>query len=122
MSAQWVVVLRRGVDPDEIVVYGPFDHDTAGHFAAYLAAEVDPAGVHEVRSPVRELLGWREHVLSEQRPRTDLENLLRRLVEHETDPCELDHHGYCQAHHLHSPPCPVAVGRKLLGLDEKGPS
>lgn len=45
-----------------------------------------------------------------------LRELLAQLVDE--DPCRLDHHGYCQAHSLHSPPCPHQVAKELLG----GPS
>lgn len=48
--------------------------------------------------------------------RDDTRALLRRLVAHEDDPCELDHHGYCQTHGLHSPPCAVRVARKHLKI------
>lgn len=46
-----------------------------------------------------------------------VEELLHRFVDHETDPCRLDHHGYCQehpgCHEIND--CPVAKGRALLG-------
>lgn len=45
-----------------------------------------------------------------------LRDLLAQLVDE--DPCWLDHNGYCQAHGLHSPPCPHEVAKELLG----GPS
>lgn len=43
----------------------------------------------------------------------DAASLLKRLID--DDPCQLDHHGYCQAHGLYSPPCPHAEAKKLLG-------
>ena len=30
------------------------------------------------------------------------------------DECDLDHHGYCQAHNLHSMPCPHPLGRRFV--------
>ena len=30
------------------------------------------------------------------------------------DECSLDHHGYCQAHNLHSMPCPHPLGRQFV--------
>ena len=54
MSAQFVVVLT-----EQQMVYGPFDdRPEAQAFADYLAAEVDPATVQDLRSPTSELLGW----------------------------------------------------------------
>ena len=50
---------------------------------------------------------------------TDLANatgILRRLVEHDTDPCDFDHDGLCQTHSLHSQPCPVASARRFINL------
>lgn len=39
--------------------YGPFDdHEEAQLFAGFLTAEVDPAKVARLRSPVGELLSW----------------------------------------------------------------
>lgn len=43
--------------------------------------------------------------------------LLHRFVDHETDPCQLDHHGYCQAHpgaQETGQECAVSEGRRLL--------
>ena len=57
-APQYVVVLR-----EQGSVFGPFDHrPTAARFAEYLTAEVDPADVRPLCSPVADLLGWREHV------------------------------------------------------------
>lgn len=40
-------------------------------------------------------------------------NLLRRVAS--TEPCELDHHGYCQSHGwLCSAPCPQGVAKEFL--------
>lgn len=51
----WVVVLAHGQG-----IYGPFaDFAEAGDFANFLRIEVDPATVHELKSPVGELLAWR---------------------------------------------------------------
>jgi hypothetical protein len=46
--------------------------------------------------------------------------LLRGLVEPESDPCSFDHHGYCQAHGWFGEPgeCGVREARQLLGLDD----
>lgn len=30
------------------------------------------------------------------------------------DACEIDHNGYCQAHNLHSEPCPHPLGRRFV--------
>lgn len=52
----WVVVLA-----DDQGIYGPFaDFAEAGKFADFLRIEVDPATVHEIKSPVGELLAWRD--------------------------------------------------------------
>ncbi|MFB4273075.1 hypothetical protein [Nonomuraea sp. GTA35] len=57
----WIVRLV-----EQRIPYGPFDdEDLAGEFAAYLTAEVDPAEVEPLRSPVGELLSWRKHVKEE---------------------------------------------------------
>lgn len=55
----YVVLLQTA--PREHIPYGPFgDKGTADLFAAYLTSEVDPAKTIELRSPVRELIGfWR---------------------------------------------------------------
>jgi len=59
-----VLLSRPNRDP---YVYGPFgDRTLAAQFAAFLRAEVDPAVVVEVLSPVRELLCWREGIKIEQ--------------------------------------------------------
>lgn len=42
-----------------------------------------------------------------------LMSILRRMVDHENDPCELDHHGSCQTHNSGSP-CITAVARRSL--------
>lgn len=36
------------------------------------------------------------------------------ILLHDPDPCEYDHHGYCQAHSLHENPCPHGVMQHLL--------
>jgi len=42
--------------------------------------------------------------------------LLGHFVDHEDQPCELNHHGACKAHGgSELRPCDVAVGRELLG-------
>jgi hypothetical protein len=48
--------------------------------------------------------------------RDDARALLLRLVEAEDGPCHLDHHGYCQMHGLHSPPCAVRAAREFLEI------
>lgn len=59
MTDQWIVLLRTG-SPEEIHAYGPMDAETAGEFAAFLTAEVDPATMRKLNDPTRELLGyWR---------------------------------------------------------------
>ena len=44
-----------------------------------------------------------------------LEALLHAFVDHEDQPCSLDHHGYCQEHDSFSEGrCKVAEARELL--------
>lgn len=58
MSEQWIVTLD-----EQQHSYGPFDdRETANRFADFLTAEVDPATVHRLYSPVVSLLGWRDLV------------------------------------------------------------
>lgn len=63
-----------------------------------------------------------------QRTRTDackiianLKTILRGLCEHESDPCSLDHEGYCQGHGRFDEPeeggCMIRQARTALGLD-----
>lgn len=60
MARSWCVVLK---DRPTVVPWGPFDdRGTAEEFALYLNAEVDPAEVKPMQSPVRDLLGWRRGV------------------------------------------------------------
>lgn len=55
----WIVLLQQ----PGLHAYGPFATvEEAEEFRAFLAAEVDPAAVLKLASPVRELLGWREQV------------------------------------------------------------
>ena len=42
-----------------------------------------------------------------------LRGMLHLLVDHESEPCRLDHEGYCQAHGL-TRPCTVATAKELL--------
>lgn len=59
MSGQWVVLLRTGVGAAGVHPFGPFDDDAVAQcFADYLTAEVDPAVVVSLRSPVAELLSF----------------------------------------------------------------
>ena len=54
----WIVRLLDHPGP-----YGPFDDEQqAGRFADYLTAEVDPAIVEPLLSPLNEVLNWRDHV------------------------------------------------------------
>lgn len=48
--------------------------------------------------------------------RNEARGLLYRFVDHDDEPCWLDHHGYCQAHGLSNGPCRVAEARRILGL------
>lgn len=59
MSDQWVVAVDFAQ-----AMYGPFaDEETAREFAEYLKVEVDPATVHKLLSPAREVLNsWRRHL------------------------------------------------------------
>lgn len=59
MSGQWVV------DIPGQAVYGPFGSEAeALAFRDFLADEVDPATVWPLKSPVSELLSWRDFMLS----------------------------------------------------------
>lgn len=60
----FVVQLR-----EQKITYGPFaTEEEAQGFAVFLTCEVDPAEVHRLRSPVLELLSWRETVLPDITP------------------------------------------------------
>lgn len=51
-----------------------------------------------------------------------LAELVHRLTDHETDPCDYDHHDLCQAHALHERPCPFEEAKELfLGLRRSEP-
>jgi hypothetical protein len=55
-----VVAIKSGT------VFGPFYSRTeAQRFAAFVTAEVDPAEVRTLCSPVIELLNWRDHCAPE---------------------------------------------------------
>jgi hypothetical protein len=57
----WIVMLTTGKDLR--ICFGPFDDEAlASRFAEFVTAEVDPAVVLRVESPVTELLNWREAV------------------------------------------------------------
>lgn len=63
----WIV--RLPVGRDQHCIYGPIaDRGEAERFAAYLSAEVDPAFVEPLCSPLGDLLTWREHVKSRDLP------------------------------------------------------
>jgi hypothetical protein len=51
-------------------------------------------------------------------PEDPTKPILRRLIAQliDPDPCRYDHHGYCQAHSLHSAPCPHEQA-KALGIE-----
>lgn len=40
--------------------------------------------------------------------------LLQRFVDHDDEPCNVDHNGYCQAHGLSSAPCKIAEARTFI--------
>lgn len=46
-------------------------------------------------------------------------NLLDELTD--ADDCQYDHHGNCQAHSLHSKPCPHERAKKILRNRPKEP-
>lgn len=50
--------------------------------------------------------------------RDELRAIVRDLSEHEDQPCQFDHHGYCQEHGWleTDPPCPIPRARAALGL------
>lgn len=49
---------------DRAAIWGPFaTREDAEKFAAFAAAEIDPAEVRTLSSPVGELLAWRETML-----------------------------------------------------------
>jgi hypothetical protein len=55
---QFIVVLKG---QHQRVAWGPFDtRGEAEEFAAFATAEIDPAEVRTLSSPVGELLAWRE--------------------------------------------------------------
>lgn len=59
--ARYIVLLDPAATPSASpeYVYGPFDNrDLAEQFAEFLTAEVDPASVHELRDPAKELLNF----------------------------------------------------------------
>lgn len=53
---------------------------------------------------------------SAEAERDTLRALLAELVD--TDPCQFDHNGRCQAHSLHSAPCPHARAKEVLATDQ----
>lgn len=58
---QFIVIVKE----HGIVPFGPFvSRVEAERFAAFLTAEVDPAEVRMLCSPVLELLNWRDHLAS----------------------------------------------------------
>lgn len=67
MTRQWVVLLRTGVA--DTYPYGPFNDEAyAEQFADYLTAEVDPARVVPLRSPIGELISFYNRAAAEARP------------------------------------------------------
>ena len=56
-APRFVVVVKESG-----TVFGPFGRTEAGRFAEFLTAEVDPAEVRMLCSPVAELLNWRDTV------------------------------------------------------------
>lgn len=60
-STRYIVMLDPAATPagSPEYVYGPFDNrDLAEQFAEFLTREVDPATVHELRDPTKELLNF----------------------------------------------------------------
>lgn len=61
---QFVVVLRNG----QKAAWGPFEkRGDAEQFAEFVTAEIDPAEVRTLSSPVGELLAWRNVIKAEGR-------------------------------------------------------
>jgi hypothetical protein len=55
-ESQFVVVAKG-----HLVTWGPFgSREDAGKFAEFVTAEIDPAEVRTLSSPVGELLAWRK--------------------------------------------------------------
>lgn len=89
---------------DQIIEHGPFEPGCI--VLASFASELLQVGpLNQLRD---ELIEGRKLLAAAEQMR----RLLADLVD--PDPCWLDHHGYCQAHGLHSPPCPHARAKELL--------
>ncbi len=73
--------------------------------------------------------GWKDDAAFIARAREDIPDLLDALEQSQAeaarlralvgelldpDPCEYDHHGYCQTHGLSEQPCPHERGKALL--------
>lgn len=49
------------------------------------------------------------------------EAVLTQMVDRDNEPCDLDHHGYCQAHlWLDEGRCPVAAAKDLIEEADRG--
>jgi len=79
------------------------------------------AGIDPDHDPVVGMMDTPElaqYIVDGLAERDRMAELLRGLVEAETDPCTYDHHGYCQAHGWFGEPgeCYTREARELLGL------
>lgn len=62
------------------------------------------------------MLEWFREVRNLQNRLAEATTLLGYFVDHEDQPCRLNHHGACKAHNgSELRPCDVAAGRELLG-------
>jgi hypothetical protein len=53
----WIVIC-----PEQGIHWGPFtDSREATRFAEFVTAEIDPAEVRPLMSPIAEVLNWRDH-------------------------------------------------------------
>lgn len=64
---QFAVILTSHLPYHVSAGWGPFgDRDEAIRFAAFVTAEVDPASVITLQSPVAEALNWRDMIRAEK--------------------------------------------------------
>ncbi|TDD54566.1 hypothetical protein E1286_05080 [Nonomuraea terrae] len=80
---------------------------------AFTLQRVGKLTPHEARQRAeRERDEWRERAERAGTERDELRSLIRPLTY--ATPCEYDHDDHCQAHSLHSRPCPHARAQELL--------
>lgn len=110
--------------PSEIVTYCvPEITDPMVRAHLYISAVRTRIHVHEshpCHACLGDVMGLGQHgfalmnlLADAERQIEDLRALISDFVD--DDPCDLDHHGYCQAHSLQTD-CPHARAKKLLGI------